>query len=142
MADTHTPHAGHASDAHANPTVRHEASDVNVTGVLAFAGGLIVVALVINLLVWVLFRFFDSREAHQRPPEFPLAVQQENRLPPEPRLQTNPRQDLQELRAHEDEMLTTYGWVDRNAGVVRIPISEAMKLTVERGLPVRQGAGR
>jgi len=125
-----------------HPAAHHEQSDVNLAGILLFAGGLIVTALLIHLLVWGLFRFFDAREAHQKPAEFPLAIQQENRLPPEPRLQTNPRQDLQDFRAHEDAILTTYGWVDRNAGVVRIPISEAMKLTVERGLPVRQGAGR
>ena len=58
-------------------------------------------------------------------------------MPPEPRLQTNPREDLRELRAKEDELLGSYGWVDKNAGVVRIPIEDAMKLTVERGLPAR-----
>ena len=34
-------------------------------------------------------------------------------------------------------MLGSYGWVDKNAGVVRIPIDAAMKLTLERGLPAR-----
>jgi hypothetical protein len=71
-------------------------------------------------------------------PEFPLAAGQESRLPPEPRLQTNPRQDLRDLRSAEDTVLTGYGWVDKNAGIARIPIGEAMKLTVERGLPARQ----
>jgi hypothetical protein len=59
-------------------------------------------------------------------------------VPPEPRLQTNPRQDLADLRAKEDETLNSYGWVDRNAGVVRIPIDEAITLTLQRGLPARQ----
>src|SRR5262249_13572289 len=54
-----------------------------------------------------------------------------------PRLQANPRQDMRDLRESKDERLTTYGWVDRNAGVVRIPIDEAMKLTLQRGLPSR-----
>ena len=31
------------------------------------------------------------------------------------------------------EKLTTYGWVDQGAGVVRIPIEDAMRLTIERG---------
>ena len=45
------------------------------------------------------------------PPEYPLAVGQDERVPPEPRLQTNPREDLRELRAREDEMLnSTAGW--------------------------------
>ena len=76
------------------------------------------------------------REARARRAEYPLAAAQENRLPPEPRLQTNPREDLRELaRAAKTQILDVYGWVDRNAGVVRIPIDEAMKLTLERGLP-------
>ena len=56
-------------------------------------------------------------------------------MPPEPRLQTNPREDLRELRDAEQDTLTTYGWVDRNAGIVRIPIDEAITLTLQRGLP-------
>ncbi len=69
--------------------------------------------------------------------EYPLAASQDARLPPEPRLQTNPRQDLKDMRAQEDALLHSYGWVDKNAGVVRIPIDEAIKLTLERGLPAR-----
>ena len=62
-------------------------------------------------------------------------------MPPEPRLQTNPRAGPRAICARsEDEVLDSYGWVDKNAGVVRIPIDEAMKLTLERGLP-RDGAG-
>jgi hypothetical protein len=75
--------------------------------------------------------------------EFPLAAADQHREPPEPRLQTNPREDLQKFREQEDTVLTSYGWVDRNAGIVRIPIEEAMKLTVQRGLPTRpEGAVR
>jgi hypothetical protein len=137
MADMHRSHAGHPVD---NPDVHHEESDVNIRGVLAFAAGLIVVAIVVHIAMWVLFRFFDAREARRQVIDYPLAVQQENRLPPEPRLQTNPREDLREFRSAEQDLLTTYGWVDKNAGVVRIPIDEAMKLTLQRGLPARSGA--
>jgi hypothetical protein len=119
-----------------NPKVHHEESDVNIRAILAFGGGLIVVAAVIHLLVFALFQFFDSREAIKLTAEYPLAVGQE-RVPPEPRLQTNPRQDLADLRAKEDAVLQSYGWIDRNGGVVRIPIDAAMKLTLERGLPSR-----
>ncbi len=92
----------------------------------------------INFLVWLLFTYFSVRESRQAPAVYPLATRQENRLPPEPRLQTQPREDLREMRAREDEILTSYGWIDKNAGVVRIPIDRAMKMTVERGLPVRK----
>jgi len=138
MAELHQPHATHPAHADENPGVHHEESDVNIRGVLMFGGALIVAAIVIHLVVGVLFKYFDVREARQATPEYPLAAAQENRLPPEPRLQTNPRADLADLRAQEEKVLETYGWVDKNASVVRIPIEEAMKLTVKRGLPTRK----
>ena len=121
-----------------NPDVHHETSDVNIRAILGVGGGLIVVAVAIHFIVWLLFGYFTSREAHRVPAEYPLAVSRGERIPPEPRLQTTPREDLRVFRAGEDETLATYGWVDRNAGNVRIPIDEAMRLTVERGLPTRQ----
>jgi hypothetical protein len=115
----------------------HEQSDVDIRGILGFGAGLLVVTAVVYLIVLGLFRFFDGREGAPVPAEYPLAAAEERREPPEPRLQTNPRQDLSDLRAKEDDLLGSYGWVDRNAGVVRIPIDAAMKLTLERGLPAR-----
>jgi hypothetical protein len=120
-----------------NPTAHHETSDANVNAVFAFGLGLMIAGAIILFLAWLLFGYFSSREAASASRQFPLAAEQQNRLPPEPRLQTNPRQDLIDLRASEDAILTTYGWVDKTGGVVRIPISEAMKLTVQRGLPAR-----
>ena len=115
----------------------HEESDVNFRAILGFGVALIVVAAVVNLLIYVLFGYFNSREGVQAPAEYPLAAAQGHREPPEPRLQTNPRQDLADLRAKEDDQLTSYGWVDKNAGIVRIPIESAMTLMLERGLPAR-----
>jgi len=37
---------------------------------------------------------------------------------------------LQAVRDETTKALTTYGWVDKNKGVVRIPINDAMRLTV------------
>lgn len=38
---------------------------------------------------------------------------------------------LNELRANEQKLATSYGWVDQSKGVVQIPIEEAMRLTVQ-----------
>jgi hypothetical protein len=133
MADTHSAHA--PAD---NPAVHHETSDVNIRAIFAFGAALIVVAVAVHFIIWLMFLYFGAREAHGEVRQFPLAASQENRLPPEPRLQTNPRQDLIDLRNGEDALLKGYSWVDKNQGVVRIPIDEAMKLTVQRGLPARQ----
>lgn len=137
MAELHQPHA-QPTPPGTTPELHHEESDVDIRAIFAFGAGLVVVAVLINLVTYVLFRYFDAREGLPVTAQYPLAAGQASRVPPEPRLQTDPRQDLADLRARENDTLTTYGWVDRNAGVVRIPIDEAIKLTLQRGLPSRQ----
>jgi hypothetical protein len=122
--------------------VHHETSDVNFRGIVGFGLALIAVGVVVHVVVWGVFAFFDARDARHVDPEYPLAVTQAAKTPPEPRLQTNPRQDLRDLRDREEQILGSYGWVDKNAGTVRIPIDEAIKLTLQRGLPARQENGR
>jgi hypothetical protein len=141
MADIPLPRTGQGFNpaSHDAPEVRHEESDVNVRGVLGFGAGLFVAAVLIHVMVWLLFLYFSGRESARVASEYPLAAGQQTRVPPEPRLQTHPREDLLALRAREDAVLNSYGWVDKTAGVVRIPIDEAIKLTAQRGLPVRQG---
>jgi hypothetical protein len=134
MADMHSSNA-HGAD---RAETHHEESDVNFGGVLGFGGALIAVCAVVFVVALGLFRYLEVRQATTGPAEFPMAATEGARLPPEPRLQTNPRQDLRDMRDQEEQTLHSYGWVDRNAGVVRIPIDEAIKLTLERGLPARQ----
>ncbi|HZS85645.1 MAG TPA: hypothetical protein VFA50_22450 [Stellaceae bacterium] len=54
---------------------------------------------------------------------------------PEPRLQTDPHADLLSLRQREDARLSSYGWVDRQKGIVHIPIDEAMAKLARDGIP-------
>ena len=112
----------------------HERSDMNPKYILYFGIALVVAGLVIQVGVWGMFRFFEHEQAQR---ESQPALVEAPKPPPEPRLQVNPRQDLADLRAKEDRTLNTYGWVDRNAGVVRIPIDEAIRLILQRGLPAR-----
>jgi len=116
---------------------RHEQSDVNVSGVVVFAIVLVVVGVLIQGAVWVLYREFVQSASSSGAAEFPLAADAMRRLPPEPRLQVDPRGDMANLRRSQDEVLESYAWIDRNAGIVRIPIDQAMKLIAERGLPTR-----
>ena len=39
-------------------------------------------------------------------------------------------ENLKTLRDEADKALTTYGWIDKNKGVARVPIGRAMELTV------------
>jgi hypothetical protein len=59
-------------------------------------------------------------------------------FPPAPRVEEHPAVEIQELHAKEDSLLSTYGWTDKMAGVVRIPIDRAIDLELQRGFPVRK----
>ncbi len=113
----------------------HETRDINVRGVTWFALGLIGAAVVVYLAVSGLDKFFTSRQpANERASRIAAGAPT---MAPEPRLQVNPPVDLDALRAAEDAKLNSYGWIDRPARVVRIPIARAMDLIVQRGLLTR-----
>lgn len=57
-----------------------------------------------------------------------------------PHLQIHPSVELAGLRAREEGELNSFGWVDRNAGIARVPIARAMDLVLQEGLPTRSGA--
>jgi hypothetical protein len=69
---------------------------------------------------------------------FPHAVSDANRALtvqlPEPRLQTDPSEDLARFRTAEDKKLNSYYWIDKKKGIVHIPIDEAMKMVAQEGL--------
>jgi len=55
--------------------------------------------------------------------------------PPGPRLQTDAEGDLQKFRADEGRRLNTYYWIDKQNGIVHIPIEKAMKELATTGAP-------
>jgi hypothetical protein len=113
---------------------RHEHGGINVRAIGIFVVGLILLTVASTFVLNNLFRYFEMREnANQSPPTGSDIVAP--KLPPEPRLQDNAVQDLQQMRAAEDQLLNSYGWVDQRKGVVRIPINRAIDLLAQRGLP-------
>src|SRR4030095_1390024 len=137
----HDPHAAHASadDEYLNPASGsgHEHTDANVSMIIQFAVWLAATAIVVHVLMWFTFSFFVDVRENKGPAEFPLAIQQGPQLPAGPRLQEKPANEIYDFRQRETALLDGYTWVDKNAGTVRIPIAEAMRVTVERGLPAR-----
>ena len=111
----------------------HEPSDVAARPVLIAALALAAVLLLVAGMQLVLLRWFDRRLTEQEAPPAPLA---ETRTPPEPRLLPDPRTALLELRAEEDAILHSYGWVNREAGIVHIPIERAIDV-LARKAPAR-----
>ncbi len=117
--------------------IRFEPSDVEPRAIVRFGIILAVVTTLVALALVYYLRFMLAQELAQDPPPAPLARYEAGRLPPEPRLQRYPFADVEQLRGQEAALLGSYGWVDQKAGVVRIPIEEAMRLVAQRGLPVR-----
>jgi hypothetical protein len=106
----------------------HEKTDLNPKYVLYFALALVVAGVVIyGALRWMFYRFEQEQARQDRP--VPVNV---SPAVPEPRLQINPQGDLEALRRQENEVLSTYGWIDPDQGIARIPIDRAMQLFIER----------
>lgn len=116
----------------------HEQRDISLRPIVLASVGLAVLILVAVVAMRSLFGFYLAREMRESPAANPLAVAEGERLPPEPRLQPQPIEQLRALRAREDVVLQTYGWIDRDQGIVRIPIERAMELIIERGVAVAE----
>jgi len=116
----------------------YEKRDVSPRVIAALVVGLAALTVVAAVLMWGSFAYFQRRAEQAR--ESPSPLREERVLPPPPRLQVAPEADLQAVRQKEEERLSSYGWIDREAGVVRIPIEHAMELLLKRGVPVRSDA--
>ena len=121
------------------PPLNHELSDADPSPILKFLAFLVVTTAVIAALVVFFYNYLERREAAEKTARYPMSLTGGERpLPPPPRLQNFAFQDIKELRQNDKPLLSTYEWIDRNAGTVRIPVDRAMDLLAERGLPYRK----
>jgi len=111
----------------------HESSDANIRGVVLAAVGLALTALLVHVALYFQLHLLATRADRAEPVAPAFAPTREHGPPPEPRLQTAPADDLRQMRAAEEKQLTTYGWVDREAGIVHVPIERAKELIAEGG---------
>lgn len=56
-----------------------------------------------------------------------------------PHLQADPISEYQAYRNEMERRLGSVGWVNREAGIVHLPIERAQQLLIERGLPQYPG---
>jgi len=122
--------------------VGHEHADVTARPIVLAGIGLAIVLVLVAGLMLGLYDAFAAREARLSPPANPLAAAEGPRLPPEPRLQVHPVRDLRELREAESNILDHYAWIDRTAGIVRIPIARAIDLLAARTEAGQAGAAK
>lgn len=137
MEDRNVPGRNVSVVAPENAQVHFEGSDIHVRGVFAVAIGVVLTGmLIVAAGAWWL-TMLHRYAVHHDAPLLPLAAHGRP-LPPEPRLQQAPQDDMAKLRAAEDRQLASYGWIDRPKGIVRIPIKEAMRIVAQRGIPVQK----
>jgi hypothetical protein len=130
------------------PNGGYERSDIGTRGILYFLAGLAVAGVLAYFVVDGLYHFLDKRSEAEQAPVNPLVTNAPadtrhiaNDYPkeafPNPRLETDERGQLNGIRLKEEQTLSTYDYIDKTAGTVRIPITRAMDLIAQRGLPVR-----
>ena len=116
-----------------NPEVAHEPRDVPIKGILYFLLVLVLSIAVAMVFLIYLFNRFDLAATEADPGAPPLASERTG--PPAPHLQSSSTDDLVAMRAEEEALLTSYGWIDEQDQILRIPIARAMTIVAEQGLP-------
>ncbi|MEQ1756777.1 MAG: hypothetical protein ABL986_00535 [Vicinamibacterales bacterium] len=140
MSDHSAHHGHHDADAEylATPGSTYEHTDADVGTTVRFGVWLLVIAVVTHLALAGAFAGAISWTKETGEQRYPLAAGQQAPLPPAPQLQQYPDREMTAFRRTDAGTLASYGWVDRATGRVHIPIDEAIRLTLERGLPARQ----
>jgi hypothetical protein len=134
--------------------VEFERTDLSPGAIIAFLIGLAVFGVLVHFAIAGMLRYMDHTEQVRqtrlgptmpslRPtqPDTRSVKPQDINQFPEPRLEGNERIEINSFRLNEEKLLHSYGYVDQQRGVVRIPIDRAMQLVAERGLPTRPQAG-
>lgn len=151
MADTRS-HGGAqaAFDPHAMPV---QPDNVSFRGIIWFIVIIFGTTFFCQALVAGIFKYLEYDSDKTDPPAAYTAAPQsypqifDGRVVgttpiPEPNLLTDDPQTLARFRALEDQSLTTYGLLDKNAGTYRIPIEKAKDLLLAKGLPARPAPGK
>ena len=108
----------------------HETKEVSVPFVFVSLSALIFGAFLASLLVVGIFQFFKNT---YHPDEAAKASQQV--IPPAPRIDSHPAEELRTIRSREDHILSTYAIIDQKQGIVRVPIDRAIDMLSQKGLP-------
>jgi hypothetical protein len=124
MTDSKHKSIGHETDA----------GDVRAIGLTGLS--LAIGVAIVLILVYGIFHYLAHHPIIL--PANPLAETDQQQFPPTPRIEEHPAIEMKELNSQEDRVLSTYGWMDKKAGVVRIPIDRALQLQLERGFPIRK----
>jgi len=116
-----------------NGSGTYEHKDADVRLIVASTLALILMMVIVCFVMVGIFNAMQTITTNRAGRVTGLRNPNVSQVPPEPRLQPHPANELTALHQHEDEILDNYGWVDQKAGVVRIPIDKAMDIMAQRG---------
>ena len=114
----------------------HEKREADVRLIVETIIGLAITVVIVCVIVWGIFVLFEKTTPQAQ--TSPVAAPPQ--LPPGPRVEEHPAEELKALHARENDLLNKYGWVDRKTGAVHIPIDKAMDEVVSK-LPTRPSQG-
>jgi Tfp pilus assembly protein PilO len=114
----------------------YELSDLKPGAIALFGVGLVIAVLLAVIVTTLFLGYRTVQRGRQDTPAPHLAREREVIV--QPRLQVDAAEELRQLRSAEDAVLSSYSWVDKDAGIVKIPIDRAMEILAEKGLPARQ----
>jgi hypothetical protein len=135
MAETKVP----SSPLPLDPEVGYEHSDISGRPVVTIGIAVLIGSWICAWLLYYFFAYLIHARAEAGPPPAARAAGKAL-VPPEPRIQVSPSSDMREMLAGENAQRNSYGWVDRQNGVVSIPIDRAIELTVQRGISPQRSA--
>lgn len=106
----------------------HEVTDLSAKLLLSLAVSMIVLATIMHLGLAGSVFYLKKKLARTEPKLVEASLVANRAGPPSPRLQRNPPADYVRYHANQDQVLKSYGWTDRNAGIARIPVDRAMEI--------------
>jgi hypothetical protein len=110
----------------------HERKDTDVIG-LTMVSGLLFVLIAVSLLICGgALHLFNRGYAGK---SVTNDMVEKTKAFPEPRLLVQPQRERTANESGGKAQLETYGWVNQQEGISHIPISRAMDLLIQRGLP-------
>lgn len=118
-------------DHHTGGNRKYETRDAHFSKVMTTAFSLIGIMVIGMIFAWGVYEIFRNMTAVPDSPAETFTVPDSSKLPPLPNLEADPHESLVRMRAVEDSLLTTYGWIDSGSGIVRVPIERAMKMYLE-----------
>lgn len=124
-----------------NADVAFESSDINTRTILLYMLYLALSVAAAFLVSVFVFRFVTKMAAQSDTPMAPVHRGVSATMPPEPRLQgvpghpTDPQLDMRTKIDADEAENEKLDWIDKSAGIAQIPVDEAMKIIVTRGMP-------